>query len=95
MLRKFCHPVSIIVGLGFPRQIDSVDRAFAFLDEYPQLLRDEAYEATRDACLDVFSGSATTEEAYDVFCAFARRRGILIDPTPSDITEGNRDQLAA
>jgi hypothetical protein len=95
MLHKFSRPVSIIVGVGFPRQIDSVDRAFAFLDEYPKVLRDEAYQATRDACVEVFSGSATAEEAYDVFCAFARRRGILIDPTSLDVTGRNRSRLAA
>lgn len=95
MLHKFSRPVSILVGLGFPREVDSVDKAFAFLEEYPLLLRDESYQATRDACLDVFSESATTEEAYDVFCAFARRRGLLIEATLPDVTIRNRGRLAA
>ena len=54
MLHRFSRPVSILVGLGFPRQIDSVDKAFAFLEDYPLLLRDESYQATRDACLEFF-----------------------------------------
>ena len=95
MLRKFSRPVSIVVGLGFQRQIDSVDRAFAFLEDYPQLLRDEAYQATRGACLDALSNSSKIEEAYDVFSAFARRRGILIDETLSDVRTRNHRQLAA
>lgn len=95
MLHKFPRPVSILVGLGFPRQIDSVDKAFAFLEDYPPLLRDESYQATRDACLDVLSECTTTEEAHDVFCAFARRRGILIDGTLPDVTIRNRNRLAA
>jgi hypothetical protein len=95
MLHKFPRPVSMLVGLGFPRQIDSVDKAVAFLDDYPLLLRDESYQATRDVCLDALSECATTEEAHDVFCAFARRRGILIEGTLPDLSMESHGTLAA
>ena len=78
MPHTFPRPISILAGLGFPRQIESVGKALAFLEEYPKLMRDEAYEATREACRDALAGTATAEAAHDIFCAFTRRRGILL-----------------
>ena len=76
---SFRRPVSVLAGLGHLRQVASATDALAFLEEYPTRLRDEAYYATIEACRDTLTGAAEAEEAYDVFSAFAHRRGILLD----------------
>jgi len=76
---SFASPVAILVGMGFPLEIRSVMDALRYLDEQPALLRDEAYHATYGACRDALECKVSVMEARDVFCALARRRGILID----------------
>ncbi len=75
----FDRPLTVACRRGFPRSIASVNGAVRFLEDYPRLLQDEAYQATRDACFAALYGDAPSDEAYDVFMAFARRRGILVD----------------
>lgn len=75
----FPQPATILVDLGFPRSVANVYDAFAYLKELPAFMRDEAYEAMCDACRDALRGKCTTDEAYDVFIAYARRRSILVD----------------
>ena len=71
----FQRPVTVLVGLGFPRSIASVREAFAYLEDVPKLLRDEVYHATCDALTE----RCSPQEAHDVFVAYARRRGVLLD----------------
>ena len=73
------RPVSVLLGLGHPHRIDTVDAALGFLQELPSPLRDEAHAATLATCIDALRGVATAEEAHDVFSAFARRRAILVE----------------
>ncbi len=75
----FQRPVTVLVGLGFPRSIASVREAFAYLEDVPKLLRDEVYHATCDACRDALTERCSPQEAHDVFVAYARRRGVLLD----------------
>jgi hypothetical protein len=75
----FSRPVAVLVGLGFPRQIDGPAAGLAFLDTQPGPMRDLAFEATRHALEEALCGAGDTEEARDVLCAFARRRGMLIE----------------
>lgn len=75
----FIAPVTVLVGLGFPRRIESVLDAISFLDEQPEMLRDEAFYATYDACRDALAGVESVADARDVFCALARRRGVLVE----------------
>lgn len=76
---EFPQPVTVLVGLGFMRSVANVFDAFSCLREMPIGQQDEVHEAAIDACRDAMSGKCTAEDAYDVFMAFARRRGILID----------------
>jgi hypothetical protein len=76
---NFPFPVQVLVGLGFPVQIHSVLDAIQLMDAQPTQARDEAYHATYSACRDAFSGAIPTVEAYDVFCALMRRRGLLVE----------------
>jgi hypothetical protein len=77
----FASSVVVLIGMGFPLEIRSVMDALRYLDGQPAALRDEAFEATHDACRDALSGSASVAEARDVFCALARRRGTLVEET--------------
>lgn len=79
----FQHPVTVLVGLGFPRAITTVHEAIAYLDEVPRMMRDEAYQATCDACRDALTQRCSAQEAHDVFAAYARRRSVLVnEPFP-------------
>lgn len=80
----FQRPVTVLVGLGFPRIVTNVYEAFSCLKEVPTLMRDEVYEATCDACRDALSGKCSIDDAHDVFIAYARRRSILVEE-PLDI----------
>jgi hypothetical protein len=60
--------VTILAGLGHAHRIASAAEALVFLEGYPTRLRDEAYQATIEACRDVLTGAA-----------FAHRRGMLLD----------------
>lgn len=76
---RFSRPLDVLVGLGFPHRVASPRAALAYLDQVPPLFRDEVYHATRDACVDALSGRCTADEASDVFAAFLRRRGDLLE----------------
>jgi hypothetical protein len=80
---SFASPVVVLVGMGFPLEIRSVMDALRHLDGEPALLRDEAFHATYGACRDALERKASVTEARDVFCALARRRGVLLEETRS------------
>jgi hypothetical protein len=76
---SFDRPLTVLVGLGFPRKIAGLRAALDMLEDHPMNLRDEAYEATLAACRAALAGEATMGEAHDVFAAFVRRRGMLVE----------------
>ncbi len=79
MSASFARPVTVLVGLGLPRPIQNPGAALAFLLEQPLSARDEAYEATVATCRDALAGRAEMAEAYDIVCAYARRRGMYLE----------------
>lgn len=76
---SFASPITVLVGMGFPLKIRNIMDALRYLDGQPAVLRDEAFQATYDACRDALNGNAAVAEARDVLCALARRRGVLVD----------------
>ncbi len=76
---SFSSPITVLVGLGFPLEIRGVMDVLRYLDGQPGQLRDEAFHATYSVCRDVLEGKASVSEARDVFCALARRRGVLLE----------------
>ena len=88
----FQHSLTVLVGLGFPRTIARVREAYAYLEEVPKLLRDEVYHATCDACRDALTERCSPQEAHDVFVAYARRRGILLDEPLAKAPPPSRDE---
>ena len=75
----FSNPVTVMVGMGFPRKISSLMDAIRYLDDQPSIVRDEAFQVTYAACRGVLAQENTSQEAYDLFCALARRRGVLVE----------------
>ncbi len=74
-MKPFVKPVSIFVGLGFPRDVESVEAAYEILDEWAgsrSPTHRQALAAVRGALTD---GSVTV--ARLAFEAFARKTGIL------------------
>jgi hypothetical protein len=83
--------VTILAGLGHAHGIASAAEALMFLEGYPTRLRDEAYQATIEACRDALTGAAEAQEAHDVFSAFAHRRGMLLDEPMKPFSRNNRE----
>ncbi|MCX2721564.1 DUF982 domain-containing protein [Roseibium salinum] len=78
VMYRFKQPVPVLVGIGFPTRINSVNEAYALLEDWPCAQRDKSYEAARNACRACISGNADAESVYGAFCAFAERHELLI-----------------
>jgi hypothetical protein len=75
---KFDLPVSIFLGLGFPRKVERVLDAYDILIEWngiPDLDRSGAMEVCRKALNDERTG----KDAREAFQRFALKKGILAD----------------
>jgi len=77
LAKRFEHPVRVLVGLGFPRQINTVVDAYQFLMDWhgnsPEL------KAAIRACRAAIAGDVDAETARGVFVAFARKKDILLE----------------
>ena len=73
--KRFAHPVLIIVGLGFPRQIETAE-AFQVLNEW-QGARSPTHAMALNFCRAASAGEVDVEAARLAFEAFARTRGML------------------
>jgi len=75
--QSFEKPVRVWVGLGFPRQLNTVVDAYRFAVEWcgngP-----EQRSAIR-ACKAAFAGEIDAETARGVFVAFAKKKDILME----------------
>ena len=75
---QFQHPVRVLVGLGFPTNIQSVKDAFVLLDEWPTSKRNPAHGVALNACRAALAGEVDAETARSTFVAFARRMEVLV-----------------
>lgn len=73
---RFNQPVSVFLGLGFPREVESVLDAYHLLLEWNGV-PDPDYHAAMDLCSKALSGEGTVQEAQEGFERFAANRGIL------------------
>ena len=74
-MKPFAKPVSIFVGLGFPRDVETVDEAFEILNEWVgsrSPTHEQALSAVRAALTE---GSVPL--ARLAFEAFTKKTGIL------------------
>ncbi|RWG76630.1 DUF982 domain-containing protein [Mesorhizobium sp.] len=78
MLSKpFERPVRVWVGLGFPRQLNTVVDAYQFAIDWCGNSPEQ--KAAIRACKAALIGDIEAETARGVFVAFARKKDILIE----------------
>jgi len=75
LAKHFDKPVRVWVGLGFPRQINTVVDAYQFLLEWCG--NSPGQKAAIRACKAALVGDVDAETARGVFVAFARKKDIL------------------
>jgi hypothetical protein len=77
LAQPFMKPVLVWVGLGFPRQLNTVADAYQFLMEWCGNSPEQ--KAALRACKAALAGDVDTETARGVFTAFARKKDILLE----------------
>jgi hypothetical protein len=77
----FREPVTILVGLGFPAEVNSVMDAYRHLSEWPASLRDTAHSIALKACSAALRGEIEADTARGLFAAFAEKHDLLAPDT--------------
>ncbi|MFE0014235.1 DUF982 domain-containing protein [Mesorhizobium sp. NPDC059054] len=75
---RFDNPVSIFMGLGFPRDVENVLEAYDVLLEWNGT-RDDDHAAAIASCRDAIARVQPAAEARDAFERFAHNKGILTE----------------
>lgn len=75
--QPFEKPVCVWVGLGFPRQLNSVVDAYQFAMDYCGNSPEQ--RAAIRACKAALTGEVDAETARSIFVAFAKRKGLMVD----------------
>lgn len=87
MLSKhFEKPVRVWVGLGFPRQLNTVVDAYQFVLDWCGNSPEQ--KAAIRACKAALTGEVDAETARGVLVAFARKKDILVDEGTMPIDAG-------
>ena len=76
----FAKPVRILVGLGFPASISSVEHAHKFLSDLKVSSDRQSHSMALEACEAAMNGEIDVEIARTAFEAFADRRAMLLPP---------------
>jgi len=76
LAQSFKKPIRVWVGLGFPRQLNTVVDAYQFAMEWCGNSPEQ--RAAIRACKAALSGDVDAETARGVFSAFARKKDILL-----------------
>ncbi|NLR97470.1 DUF982 domain-containing protein [Rhizobium sp. P38BS-XIX] len=77
----FRHPVTILVGLGFPAKVRDVMDAYRHLNEWPTSFRDSVHSGALKACKAALRGEIEAETARGLFAAFAAKHDLLAPET--------------
>ena len=88
--QPFEKPVRVWVGLGFPRQLNSVVDAYQFAMEYCGNSPEQ--RAAMRACKAALAGDVDAETARSVFVAFAKKKGLIAEdwfPVPNRGSRAN------
>jgi len=79
----FEEPVTVLVGLGFPRRIESALEAYQLLSDMPLTASKAAHKVAMQACKAAIDGKIDPETARSAFIAFARRSAMLLSNDPA------------
>ena len=88
LAQPFLQPVVVWVGLGFPRQLNTVADAYQFAADWGGNSPEQ--RAAVRACKAALAGDIDTETARGVFMAFARKKDILVEDSAIPPTARNR-----
>ncbi|MEQ1955995.1 DUF982 domain-containing protein [Mesorhizobium sp. CN2-181] len=77
LAQPFEKPIHVFVGLGFPRQINTVVDAYQFAQEWCGNSPEQ--RAAIRACKAALAGDVDPETARGAFVAFARKKDILLE----------------
>lgn len=75
--QPFEKPVRVLVGLGFPRQLNSVADAYQFVTDWCGNSPEQ--RAAIRACKAALAGDIDAETARRVVVRFARKKDILVE----------------
>ena len=75
--QPFEKPVRVWIGLGFPRQLNTVVDAYQFAVEWCG--NGPEQKAAIRACKAALAGEIDAETARGVFVAFARKKDLLME----------------
>lgn len=75
--QPFEKPIQVWVGLGFPRQLNTVADAYQFAVDWCGNSPEQ--KAAIRACKAALVGDVEAETARGVFLAFARKKDILLN----------------
>lgn len=87
--QPFEQPIRVWVGLGFPRQLNSVVDAYQFANEYCGNSPEQ--RAAIRACKAALTGEIEPETARGIFVAFAKKKGLMVDEWVPRAIKGGRD----
>jgi Protein of unknown function (DUF982) len=79
----FEEPVIVLVGLGFPRRIESAMEAYQLLSDMQLAVSKAAHKVAMQACKAAIDGKIDPETARSAFIAFARRSAMLLSNAPA------------
>lgn len=85
---RFRKPVDILVGLGFPRRIESAIEGYILLQDWPHGDRSRAHSIALNACKAAIAGEIDPEMASATLRGFADKMGILI-PNEMLVSKGH------
>lgn len=77
LAKPFEKPIRVWVGLGFPRQLNTVVDAYQFAMEWCGNSPEQ--KAAIRACKAALVGDVDAETARGIFVAFARKKDILVE----------------
>lgn len=88
LAQPFEKPVHVWVGLGFPRQLNTVVDAYQFASEWCGNSPEQ--RAAIRACKAALAGDVDAETARSIFTAFAKKKDILIEePSIPPFSQGS------
>jgi hypothetical protein len=77
----FSSPIFVRRATVIVQEIAGLADAMEFLDEWPQDRRDLIHQTALRTCFDAHDGYKPIGAAHNAFLGFAKRAGILEDPT--------------
>ncbi|MGO4836648.1 DUF982 domain-containing protein [Rhizobiaceae sp. 2RAB30] len=90
---RFETAVTILVGIGYPVKIKTVQEAHSLLEDWPQSGRDAAHTFALKACRAALTGEIGAETARALFVAFARKHDLLA-PDPQGVVVARQEGSA-